>query len=92
MRATLGVALYRDGQWKPSIAALEKAVELTPAGDAVAFLFLAMGHHQVGDPEAARLWFDKAVDWIERHPKGFDWLASFRAEAEALLKLEPGKD
>lgn len=74
------------------IAALKKSVELTPAGDAVALLFPAMANHQVGDPEAARLWFDRGADWIERHPMGYAWLASFRAEAEALSKLEPGKN
>src|SRR6185503_6667979 len=59
---TIGWAYYRAGAWKNSIAALEKSVELNPAGaDADQWLFLAMAHCQLGHKEEARKWYDHSV-------------------------------
>src|SRR5262249_32861999 len=59
----LGWALYRSGEWKASIEALEKsnALQKSPAGgDAWQWFFLAMAHRQLGNEEQAQTWYDRA--------------------------------
>jgi serine/threonine protein kinase/tetratricopeptide (TPR) repeat protein len=65
---TLGAAYYRAGDWNESVAALEKCMQLR--GDASDWLFLAMACHQLKQPDKAKTWLDKAVDWIEQAEKG----------------------
>jgi tetratricopeptide (TPR) repeat protein len=89
---TLGVAHYRLGKWEKALRALEEAEKLAPGTcfGSNAF-FLAMCHHQLGDPAKAKDHYDRAVRWCQEDP---DKLASGRqrelkalhAEAEALLK------
>jgi serine/threonine protein kinase/tetratricopeptide (TPR) repeat protein len=83
---TIGVALYRTGDWKAAIEALEKAQSLAPDAN-LGFdgFFLAMAHWQLGHKDEARTWYDKAVAGTEKNkPRELD-LARFRAEAAALL-------
>ena len=92
---TLGVARYRNGQWKEAITALEKSVELGKRGGASDWLFLAMAHWQVGNKEEARRWYDKAIEWMEKRKSKNEELLRFRAEAEELLGIPakpPGKN
>jgi eukaryotic-like serine/threonine-protein kinase len=65
---TLGVALYRAGQFPESIQALEKAIRLNldQEGTALDWLFLAMAHERLGHKEEARKWLAKAIAWRER--------------------------
>jgi serine/threonine protein kinase/Tfp pilus assembly protein PilF len=85
---TLGVALYRTGDWKSAIAALEKAKALEP-DKYLAFngLFLAMARWQLGQRYEACTWYDKAVAWIRRKELENPELDRFRAEAATLLGL-----
>jgi tetratricopeptide (TPR) repeat protein len=85
---TLGVALYRTGQWKAAIEALEKSEVLAP-DENLAFngLFLAMAHWQLGRRDEARLWYDRAVVWMDKHVPNHRELRRFRAEAAAVLGL-----
>jgi tetratricopeptide (TPR) repeat protein len=85
---TLGAALYRAGDWKGAISALEKSMELRKGGDADDWFFLAMAHWQRGDKEQARKWFGQAVQWMDKHKPHDEELRRFRAEAAALLKIE----
>ncbi len=92
---TLGVALYRAGDWKAAVAALGKSLELSKGGDAVDRLFLAMAHQKLGHPDEARKWYRRAVAWLERNQDILDKdrvyadeLSRFRAEAEAVLEPE----
>jgi serine/threonine protein kinase/tetratricopeptide (TPR) repeat protein len=89
---TLGVACYRTGDWKGAIAALSRAEELAP-DKSLGFnaFFLAMAHLQLGHKDEARMWYDRAVAWTEKHGPKNDDLWRFRAEAEQLMKKEPGK-
>src|SRR5262249_32902500 len=57
---TLGVARYRNGDWKGTVEAIGKSIELTESGSGTDFYFLAMAHRQLGDKAEARKWFDKA--------------------------------
>jgi tetratricopeptide (TPR) repeat protein len=84
---TLGVALYRTGDWKAAIEALEKAEALEPKYLAFSGFFLAMAHWRLDHKDEARTWYDKAAAW---KAENLSWNAEeelllFRAEAAALL-------
>jgi tetratricopeptide (TPR) repeat protein len=85
----LGLAYYRAGDWKASVAALEKTLELSNGGDAADWFFLAMAHWRLGHHDEARAWYDKAVAWKARNrPQDKnEELSRHRVEAEALLGL-----
>jgi Flp pilus assembly protein TadD len=96
---TLGVARYREGEWRAAVEALRKTIELNTAGDNAAdWFFLAMARWQLGEREEARRWYGRAVDWMNenehelakdkiRHPE----LIRFRTEAAELLKIPEKK-
>jgi tetratricopeptide (TPR) repeat protein len=91
---TLGTARYRTGNWKGAIADLEKAVGLRGSDNpnaATDGFFLAMAHWQLGEKEKAREWFDKSVQRMDRTTPENSELKRFRAEAAALLGIEPRK-
>jgi tetratricopeptide (TPR) repeat protein len=87
----LGWARYRSGDWKGSIDALQKSVELqNNTGDPWQWLFLAMAHWQLGQKEQAGNWYAKsAASMHGRDPKrgnnreGFQFLA----ETEKLMGM-----
>jgi tetratricopeptide (TPR) repeat protein len=84
---TLGVAHYRGGDWKATVAALEKSMELANGGNSFDWLFLAMAHWKLGHNDEARAWYDKAAAWKAKNlpqPENGE-LRRFRAEAEALM-------
>jgi hypothetical protein len=75
----LGVAEYRDGNWKNAIVALQKCREVRPYADEWWNpFFLAMAHWQLGDKDEARSWYDKGARWIET--------ATFSYRDEPLLR------
>ena len=84
-RNTLGVAYYRKGDDKAAIGALETAMRMRAGGDSFDWFFLAMAYWRLGDSAKARMWFDRAVLWMDRHKPHDDELCRFRAEAEAML-------
>jgi tetratricopeptide (TPR) repeat protein len=90
---TLGVALYRAGDWKAAIEALEKSEALEP-GKHLAFngFFLAMAHMQRGDRNRARDDFERSELWLRTHPTTEDEeLPRFHREARGVLEgyVEP---
>jgi hypothetical protein len=54
-------------------------------GTSFDWFFVAMAHWRLGDHNKARIWFDRAVQWINRHKPHDDELFRFRAEAQAML-------
>jgi eukaryotic-like serine/threonine-protein kinase len=85
---TLGVAHYRAGDLKAAAAALEVSMRLQSGGDAHDWLFLAMTRWRLGDPVAARRWYDRSLAWIEANAPFDQELLRFRAEAARLLEPE----
>jgi tetratricopeptide (TPR) repeat protein len=85
IRNTLGVARYRQGDYAGAIADLEESMRLRDGGDSFDWFFLAMAHCRLGDRAKARLWFDRAVQWMDKHQPHNEQFRRFRAEAEALL-------
>jgi uncharacterized protein HemY len=84
---TLGVAQYRNGEWKAAVEALMKSVQLREGGGSFDFFFLAMAHWQLNEKDKARAWYDRAVAWMDKHEPNDKDLKRFRAEATALLGL-----
>jgi tetratricopeptide (TPR) repeat protein len=87
---TLGVALYRAGQYTEAISVLEQSLAAGKgAFDAVDLFFLAMAHQRLGHASQARVCFDRAGRWCGEHmnlPAHYvSELTAFRAEAEAVL-------
>jgi tetratricopeptide (TPR) repeat protein len=82
---TLGVALYRAGDWRGAITALETGMARKDGGDAHDWYLLALAHARLGEREEARRWVARAVRWAEEHRSEVDEsLCRYRAEAEAL--------
>ena len=94
---TLGVALYRAGNFTKAIEALEKSLAAEHGQfDAFDLFFLAMAHHRLGHREDAKRCFDRAVDW-RRDQKNIaaqhaHELAAFRAEAAVGPGRAVGRD
>jgi serine/threonine protein kinase/tetratricopeptide (TPR) repeat protein len=88
-RNTLGVASYRAGDWKAAVEALNQSDEMLKGAE-LSFnaFFLAMAHWQLGNKDEARKRYDQAVRWMEKNKPQDEELVRFRAEAEALLKIE----
>lgn len=80
---TLGVALYRNGDWDEAIKALKESVDLG-ADIPHNWLFIAMAHWQQGNKEVARSLLAKSTAWREQN-KPDDELIRFFAEAEKLI-------
>jgi tetratricopeptide (TPR) repeat protein len=89
---TLGAAQYRAGNWRESIRALEKSMQLNKGGEITDWLFLAMAHWRLGEEDQARKWLKQAVEWMDKEGPQGPALSGFRAEAEKLiLQAIPGK-
>jgi tetratricopeptide (TPR) repeat protein len=85
---TLGVANFRAGNWKVSIAEMEKSIALKKAGDAPDWFFMAMAHWQIGDRDHARKYYSQAVEWMDKNQPRDEELRRFRAEAAELLGIK----
>ncbi len=86
---TLGVAHYRAGDWKAAVAELARSNELL-GGEELSFnaFFLAMAEWQLGHKGEARMWHDRAVQWMKKNQPKNEELGRFLVEAEGLLKIE----
>jgi tetratricopeptide (TPR) repeat protein/tRNA A-37 threonylcarbamoyl transferase component Bud32 len=84
-RNTLGTAHYRVGDWKNAVAELTKSTELRNGGDATDWFFLAMAHWHLGERDQARVWYDRAVQAVEKSKRPDEDLRQFHAEAAELL-------
>ena len=86
----LGWARYQTGDWQGCIVAMEKSISVQtdpPGGDPYQWFHLSMAHWQLGHREEARIWYDKAVGFIEAKGWYQGDIRSFRAETESLLAI-----
>jgi tetratricopeptide (TPR) repeat protein len=89
---TLGVALYRAGQYAKAVSVLEQSLAAGKGEfDAFDLFFLAMAQHRLGRATQAHACFERAVRWLSERtnlpPRHVTELTGFRAEAEAVLAL-----
>jgi serine/threonine protein kinase/tetratricopeptide (TPR) repeat protein len=84
---TLGVALYRAGDWKAALEVLEESMRLSKGGNSFDWFFMAMAYWQLGKPDQAHTWNDRAVEWMDKYQPQNGELKQFRAEAAALFSL-----
>jgi tetratricopeptide (TPR) repeat protein/tRNA A-37 threonylcarbamoyl transferase component Bud32 len=87
VRNTLGVALYRAGDWSGANEALEESSRLR-GGDAYDWFFLALARWRSGERDEARRLYDRAFAWMASHGPDDEELRRFRAEAEETLNIE----
>jgi serine/threonine protein kinase/Flp pilus assembly protein TadD len=87
---TLGLAHYQAGDWKAAVAALKKSMALSKGGDSYDWFLLAMAHGQLGEKDAARKHYDRAVRWMENNQPRNEELRRWRVAAQALLQQESG--
>jgi tetratricopeptide (TPR) repeat protein len=85
---TLGVALYRAGDWKGAVAALETTAGTRHRSFLDGWFFLAMARWQLGDKEGARREYGRAARWADECRLRHEELLRFRAEAEAVLGIK----
>jgi tetratricopeptide (TPR) repeat protein len=88
---TLGVAQYRHGQWQAAVASLEKANQLRQGAYEGIWLFQAMAHWKLGEKEAARTCYDRAVQLMKGREYQPHVASCARAEADALLGIREQK-
>jgi len=84
---TIGVALFRTGDWRKALDALEKSMRLSSGGNAFDWFFVAMAKHEL-KTEGARAWYEKAIAWMDKHAPQDPELQRFRAEAAEVLGVE----
>jgi WD40 repeat protein/tetratricopeptide (TPR) repeat protein len=86
---TLGVALYRKGDWKGAIKALDTSMGLRAGGDSYDWFFLAMARWQLGEKDQARREYNRAVEGMAKVQLDNEELRHFRDEAAGLLGIPP---
>jgi tetratricopeptide (TPR) repeat protein len=88
---TLGIALFRNEQFKEAVAVLEKSLAASRGqSDAFDLFFLAMCHARLGDAAKVKDCYDRAARWFraQRGQLSPTWIAElseFQAEAEAQV-------
>jgi serine/threonine protein kinase/cytochrome c-type biogenesis protein CcmH/NrfG len=88
---TLGMAFYRAGDWNAADAAVEESMQEKKGGDSHDWFFVAMIGWQLGNKDNARVWYQKAVDWMEANAPQNAELIRLRAEAAELLGVNEAK-
>jgi hypothetical protein len=63
-------------------------MQLEGGGRSFDFFFQAMAEHQVGNADAAQMYYAHAIQWMDAHDPRNPELLRFRAEAESLLGSE----
>ena len=94
-RNTLGVLLYRLGQYPEAIACLEGNERDNAEAAAFDWFVVAACYHMSGRPDQAPRWFDRAAAWERRQtilsPRGRAELAALHAEVAGVMEGWPPK-
>ncbi|MCA8988167.1 MAG: tetratricopeptide repeat protein, partial [Planctomycetaceae bacterium] len=86
-RRTLALAYLRMREPEPALKLLDEYVGSTETVCPTEWLLLAMTHWQRGDHPAARIWFDRVVEWQKTNQLNADQRRLLR-EAASLLGTE----
>jgi serine/threonine protein kinase len=89
--ATLGAAHFAAGNYSAAVRALEEAVCLPNGQTSQALYFLAMAHWQLGEKDAARKWYDRAVGQTVKYERRAAEASRLRAETAKLLEITEEK-
>jgi len=81
----LGVAYYRKGEFKAAIAQRNESMKRRDGGQSWEWFILAMSHWKLGEKDAAREWYNKALVWMQKNLPDNRNLIRFRSEAAELL-------
>ena len=68
----LGLARYRAGRFRDADAGLRASLDLHPAwdGNILDWLVIAMAQKQLGRPDEARHWLERAESWVATRLRG----------------------
>jgi tetratricopeptide (TPR) repeat protein len=77
---TLAMVQYRNGDWRDSLASLDKLKTKEGGFDALDWLLVAMNRHQLNQWDEARLALRKAAEWTEQQQR--------KAEGSPLLRYQ----
>ena len=86
---TLGAAYYRAGEFKASVAALDRAINFGAGGNVFDHLFLAAAHAQLGNQEQSRHWLTLAMLEKEKGAAGHSELTRLFNEAHSIVAASP---
>jgi serine/threonine protein kinase len=84
----LGVAQYRNGQWREAIGSLEKANRLRPYRYEGYLFYQAMAHWRLGEKEAARACYDEAAASMKARDYPAHLMCRNHAEARELMGIK----
>jgi tetratricopeptide (TPR) repeat protein len=84
---TLGVAHYRQGEWKAAVFALETGLRQNAPDTGRGTFYLAMSYARHGSGERARRSYEQAVKWMDKNQPRNPDLVRMRAEAGEVLKI-----
>ncbi len=82
---TLGVALYRVGDWQRALDTLEPLLEDPEQRHSYNYFFIAMSHWQLGEKAAALKACAEGEQWMNANAPKDAELIRFREEAMRLL-------
>jgi serine/threonine protein kinase/tetratricopeptide (TPR) repeat protein len=88
---TLGVALYRTGDFQAAKDALTRSMKLHAGGNGYDWFFMAMVSWRLSEKLQARTWYDKAIAWFDQQPAKEEDILRHKAEAESLMGIKPHK-
>jgi tetratricopeptide (TPR) repeat protein len=86
--SVLGVAQYRNGQWREAVASFEKAKRLRRYRYEGYLFYQAMAHWRLGEKEAARAYYDQAAGLMNARDYPAHLMGRAHAEARELLGEE----
>jgi len=84
----LGVVLYRAGELRDAVNAVDRSVELSREGQVWDWFFHAMAHGRLGHDAQAWRRLDQAAAFLEQQQSPSKGLLSVRIEAAQVLGVE----
>jgi tetratricopeptide (TPR) repeat protein len=83
----LGMAQLNSRSFQPAVRSFQRAEEYRGGGDSSIWFGKSMAHALHGDRRQARLWFDKAVEWMNSNRPTDQGLMMLRSQAASVLEV-----